>query len=272
MPGIGYGVKYHLPDHQTPFQRELYIHLINWKWQHITREPGVDRSGIPYDVILPDTHRDQLPFLYPAAVAAVRELQGQFPFRAHIYFNHMGSSQAAAFNLFLPILLHPKCAEVLRAVRPDFARLATERLYRGFCVEYWDGVEEEKKRMDRGELYKGLLNDKSPCAGTDADIAIAYYNPQDELCLWLIEHKLTEAEFTTCGGSRSRGRQPHHDCGRSFAEILADKRHCYHHDRRGSRYWEITEANREFFVHHDLYSGCPFQGGLNQLCVTSSWA
>jgi len=32
-----------LPGSLNPFQQKLYIHLINWKWRHITREPG--KSG-----------------------------------------------------------------------------------------------------------------------------------------------------------------------------------------------------------------------------------
>lgn len=48
--------------------------------------------------------------------------------------------------------------------------------------------------------------DHNPVSGTDADIAVAYRDYDDDLCLWLIEHKLTEKEFTSCGGFRSRGK------------------------------------------------------------------
>jgi hypothetical protein len=66
--------------------------------------------------------------------------------------------------------------------------------------------------------------------GTDADIAIAYRNPVGTLCLWLIEHKLTEAEFHACGGFKSNGRKarPDCDCSRSFADIQENKDTCYH--------------------------------------------
>jgi hypothetical protein len=164
----------------------------------------------------------------------------------------MASSQAANLNLFLPLLRHAKADAILSRLRPDFARLATEQLDHGYRIEFWD------------EPF-GNLHDKTPVSGTDSDIAIAYYNYQDELCLWLIEHKLTEAEFTACGGFKSRGRKPRHDCSRSFADILADKHLCYYHDVSGFAYWTITEANQSFFVNHAQHAHCPFQGGLNQL-------
>jgi len=126
------------------------------------------------------------------------------------------------------------------------------QLDHGYRIEFWD------------EPF-GNLNDKTPVSGTDTDIAIAYYNHQDELCLWLIEHKLTESEFTTCGGFKSQGRQPKHDCSKSFSDILADKHLCYYHDVRQFNYWNITAANQAFFPNYSQHAHCPFQGGLNQL-------
>jgi hypothetical protein len=245
------GNDYRLPNALNAFQQALYIHLIDWKWQHVTREPGYHR-GIPYDAILPQAYADRYPMLYPPIVDALEQHLARFPFRIHTFFNHMASSQAANLNLFLPVLLHPRADAVLGALRPDFARLATGHLDHGYRIEFWD------------EPF-GNLGDKTPTTGTDADIAIAYYNHRDELCLWLIEHKLTEREFTPCGGFRSRGRQPHHDCDRTFTEILADTSLCYYHDARHYAYWTITEAHRDLFANHDQYARCPFRGGMNQL-------
>jgi hypothetical protein len=245
------GQTYRLPGTLNAFQQSLYIHLIDWKWMHITREPGWSR-GNPYDAILPDDLAGQYSMLYPPIVPALKSHLQKFPFRIHKYFNHMASSQAANLNLFLPILHSPQAAEILSAIKPDIARIASDHLDQGYRIEFWD------------EPF-GNLGDKTDVSGTDADIAIAYYNHQNELCLWLIEHKLTEAEFTTCGGFRSRGRQPRHDCRQPFAAILSAKNTCYYHDARGFRYWEITERNRDFFPGHALHAQCPFQGGMNQL-------
>lgn len=245
------GQGYRLPNSLNPFQETLYLHLINWKWAHITREAGVTR-GHAYDAILPDSFADQFPMLYPPIVPALREHLKKFPFRIHKYFNHMASSQAANLNLFLPLLCHPLADAVLSQLKPDFAHLATDQLDHGYRIEF------------RDEPF-GSLGDKSATAGTDSDIAIAYRNRQGELCLWLIEHKLTESEFTTCGGFRSRGRQPRHDCSKTFAEVLANKSTCYYHDVRQFRYWDITAANQGMFVNHARHAQCPFQGGMNQL-------
>ncbi len=248
------GKDYRLPSALNDFQREIYIHLIDWKWAHITHEPGLD-GGIFYDAILPEAYADQFPTIYPPIKDALRAHQQNLPFRIHKYFNHMASSQAANLNLFLPILYHPSVDAILSSLKPDFAHLATAELDHGYRIEFWD---------QWNEPY-GSLGDKTNVSGTDADIAIAYYNHQNVLCLWLIEHKLTEKEFTECGGYRSKGRQPGHDCTRSFGEILAAKHICYYHDVLEFAYWTITDNNQSFFPNHSGFSQCPFQSGMNQL-------
>lgn len=245
------GRDYQLPGSLNDFQLGMYVHLINWKWQHITREPGTIR-GYVYDAALPDSLRYEYPTLYPPIVDAVKQHQQRFPFNVHLYFNHMASSQAANLNLFLPILLHPQATAVLKALKPDLSRLATEHLDHGYRIEFWD------------EPF-GNLGDKMRVSGTDADIAIAYYNHQNQLCLWLIEHKLTENKFTACGGSRSKGRGAQHDCSRSFSQILADRSVCYYHDPCKYNYWNITAENEDFFLNHGQHASCPFRGGMNQL-------
>lgn len=245
------GQEYWLPNKLNPFQLEMYVHLINWKWKHITRARG--RAGdFEYDAILPESLADGLRVLYPEIVATTRAHHQRFPFRMHTYFNHMASSQAANINLFLPILLHPRVDAILGDLNQDFARLATDHLDQGWRIEFWDEP-------------AGSLADKSATSGTDADMAIAYYDHGGELRLWLIEHKLTEADFTTCGGFASKGRKVRHDCARNFAEIMEDKSICYYHDVRKFNYWNITGANRDFFVDHAAHAQCPFQGGMNQL-------
>ena len=245
------GKRYKLPNSLNPFQQEIYLHLIEWKWQHITMEPGIDR-GLQFDAILPDSFAGKFPTLYPQIIGEFVQHLQEFPFRVHKYFNHMASSQAANINLFFPILLHPNTHAILGVIKPDLARIAYEHLDHGYRVEFWD------------EPY-GNLNDKSPVSGTDTDLAIAYYNHEGKLCLWLIEHKLTEPEFTACGGYKSRGRQVQHDCSKNFAQLIVDKDSCYYHDVRRFNYWRISEANQAFFANHHKWDRCPFQGGLNQL-------
>lgn len=229
----------------------MYIHLIDWKRKHIGEASG-QSHGHTYDAILPDEVGEKRQVIYPSIRTAFAEHLRRFPFRIHKYFNHMASSQAANINLFMPILHHPQAAAILRQIKPDLARIATKHLDHGYRIEFWDEPH-------------GCLNDKTKVSGTDADLAIVYYNHEDQLCLWLIEHKLTEAEFTTCGGARSKRRQPRHDCRKTFSELVEDAAACYYHDVRDFNYWRITAANQNFFSNHAAHGGCPFRGGMNQL-------
>jgi len=257
------GKKYRLPNALNPFQLGLYIHLIDWKWQHITTDYGTSQGG-KYDAILPGTmvERNEWPHIYSEVRKVLRAHRSKNDFRIHPHFYHMASSQAAIINLFLPILQHPSVNFILGAIKPDLASLATDCLDNGYCIEFWGGNFDNN---DFNSGNKGLLGDKSTMSGTDSDIAIAYRNHQNELCLWLIEHKLTESEFTECGGFKSKGRKAKHDCIKSFAQIVTDKHTCYYHDVRKFKYWEITEVNQQFFANHSSHASCPFRGGMNQL-------
>ena len=161
------GERYRLPSTLNAFQRDLYVHLINWKWKHITKDPGRAR-GNDYDAILPDSYSEARCMLYPKIQDALDRHLEAFPFRIHTYFNHMASSQAACINLFLPVLLHPMADAILGELKPDFASLERSALDGGFRVEFWDGK--------AGSKEKGLLNDHTQVSGTDSDIAIAYRN------------------------------------------------------------------------------------------------
>ena len=250
------GNTYKLPNDLNPFKLALYVHLINWKWREITKDPGINiHKGEPieYDAILPESVKKNYPIIYPDILQMLKDHNTKFPFRMHTFFNHVASSQAANINLFLPILKSNKADEIFRNIKKDFDRVARNELDNGFRIEYWDEP-------------SGNLNDKTEVSGTDSDIAIAYYNKDDELCLWLIEHKLAEAEFTECGGFKSNGRNPLlHDCTMCFSDILKKKDFCYYHKVRKFKYWDFTESNKSFFVNHSQFPECPFKGGMNQL-------
>ena len=221
------------------------------------KDPGhhkYDGELIPYDAILPELDGNKPhPLVYRPIAENLNEHANKFPFQQHKFFNHMASSQAANINLFLPIIYSNRAESVLQSVKPDIRDIAVKELDNGYRIEYFD---------------EGLssLGDKNQSTGTDSDIAIAYYNHEGELCLWLIEHKLTEAEFTTCGGYRSSGRdKKKHLCESSFNTILNNKDLCYYHDKSGYNYWKITEKNKAFFKNDSAWKSCPFKGGMNQL-------
>lgn len=253
------GVKYKLPGSLNDFQKKMYVHLINWKWKHINTQAGIYNyrgQQILYDAILPKSERKKFPILCPEILPDFKAHRKVYPFKLHPHFHHMASSQAANINLFLPILLHAKVNDVLIQLKSDFKSLATSKLYKGFRIEFWDGNSKDEK---------GLLGDHSARSGTDSDIAIAYYNKENKLCLWLIEHKLTEKEFTVCGGYNSTKRdKAKHLCEKTFSEIMQNKNLCYYHDVRDFNYWRLTDTHKSFFVNAN-YSSCPFKGGMNQL-------
>lgn len=260
------GNEYKLPGTLSNFQKKLYVHLIDWKWKYITKEVGIYKKRNPktkevityeFDAILPKSVHDKYPLIYPDILPDLLLHKKKFYFKLHQHFNHMASSQAANVNLFLPILLDKNVNNILKLLKSDFQSLETEKLFKGFRIEFWE---------ERLKDSKGLLGDHNTRSGTDSDIAIAYRNKNNESCLWLIEHKLTEKEFTQCGGFKSDNRDKEiHLCEKSFDNICSNKNLCYYHNIRESEYWNITYSNKSFFENHQEYENCPFKGGMNQL-------
>lgn len=252
------GNSYRVSSTLSEFQEEFYIHLIDWKRANIGDESGQYRN-ITYDAILPDSYaaKGQMPHLYPPIKGRLDAHRKKNPFRIHKFFYHMASSQLANINLFLPILENPQADKILKTVKPDFVSIERSQLDNGYCLEYWGGNFDKR-------TWKGPLNDKSARAGTDSDIAIAYRDKDGQLCLWLIEHKLTEREFSTCGAYR-RGRSQNYNCSQSVSSILENKNICYYHHVDKYRYWEHTDRHQAFFPNHYRHERCPFRGGMNQL-------
>lgn len=253
------GKTYHLPGNLTEWQEKMYVHLINWKRENITKEVGYSNYNgkqIPYDALFPEHIKSTLPHIYGQIRETVIEHQRKSLFKFHKHFFHIASSQAASINLFIPILVSRHVNTILKALKPDFQELAEEELEKGFRIEYWDEKGSEK----------GILGDHTQAAGTDADIGIAYFNQDNEPCLWLIEHKLAEKEFTNCGGYRSNANKSKQNCkSSSFHQILENKSLCHYHKVNNYKYWCITERNKAFFVNATTSPPCPFIGGLNQL-------
>jgi hypothetical protein len=245
--------KYIIPEQLNDFQRSMYLHLCEWKSRNISDQPG-SFGEKKYDVIVPGSLQQGLPHLYGPVRERFKEHQKKFPFKTHKFAGHMASSQIACANLFLPILDNPVvAAKVLRAVKPDLKSIAVEELDKGFRLEFWDqGV--------------NRLGDHCADSGTDVDIAIAYRNQAGEVCLWLIEHKLTENEFTTCGAYRSHANQ-HKDACDGNAAARRGRENCYYHTAKEFNYWKITLKNKAMFPLQSLQKpeSCPFKGGMNQL-------
>lgn len=246
--------EYRLPATLTDFQRKMYVHLIDWKRANITSEPGTYRGHV-YDALLPESYVGKLPHLHEPVRNLFLEHQKRFPFKTHKFADHMASSQIACANLFLPLMQHPaEAARILSVVKTDIDSIAVDHLDRGFRIEFWDEPD-------------NMLNDHNRSTGTDSDFAIAYRNHDGILCLWLIEHKLTEAEFTTCGGAKSKGRIVGKHACTPTAQIMKCSDLCYYHSACSYNYWPLTLAETEAFPPERLrrFTACPFKGGMNQL-------
>jgi hypothetical protein len=246
-------IKYKLPNKLNKFQLKLYKNLIDWKWANITKEPGVF-DGKEYDAILPQQYKDRLLPIYQPIVNIIKQHKNRFPFSEHLFIGHMASSQAACVNLFIPLLQYPsEAANVLGEIKSDLKSIATGYFDNGYRIEFWDEPD-------------NMLNDHNKVSGTDSDIAIAYYDYEGNLNLWLIEHKLTEEGFTQCGGYKSKGKTSYHSC-ESIEQILDNNDLCYYNSARHYNYWKITADNPNSVSVNNLlkYKKCPFRGGMNQL-------
>ncbi len=248
------------------FRDRIYSNLVTYKVKHITDKSGTYK-GVEYSEFLPEVYwNDEIPvMLYHGIRETVADIQkGKFKYKPHIFANkHVASSQTACVNLFVPTMESEYVNDILKSIEAcpkDFKCVAKEQLFHGYRFEFWDSTD---------EMSKGLLGDHSKQAGTDSDVAIAYYNTDDELCLWLIEHKLTEQEFTACGGYKSKGNDGKgkakcRTC--SMEDILINPDICYYHRVCKYNYWNIMkDGGAEFYANHYDGKGCPFRGGMNQL-------
>lgn len=249
----------------SAFEDNVTDSLLRYKNKNITAEDGCFR-GRSNDKVLPDKFAQEFvetpAMLFSGIVDTWKDIQrSAFKYKPHIYaFTHIASSQTACVNLFIPILTSGKANEILKesGIAPkDFDHIDSDSLYKGFQFEF--GVGE-------------LLEDKSGVV-TDSDVAIAYINKNKERCLWLIEHKLTETDFTHCGGYKSKSKvheenpQYKENCKTcSLEEILSDPKLCYYHAVSNYKYWDIMKGgDKEFFKGEYDEKGCPFRKGMNQL-------
>lgn len=252
------------------FRDRIYSYLLSYKLEKITKDQGIFR-GLKSDYFLPENivSKDYPAMLYDPIISVVEEIQNsEYKYKPHIFSKiHIASSQTACINLFIPILESPLADDILKrlnATPSNFDHIDRDELFHGYRLEFWDSTDDKDK---------GLLGDHSKQAGTDSDIAIAYRDKQGNLCLWLIEHKLTEKEFTECGGYKSEQKRKKkqnrlNKCLTSnFAEILADHSICYYHHKCGYNYWGIMSMSgvSDFFNGKLEIKGCPFRRGLNQL-------
>lgn len=217
--------EYYIPNNLTSEQEKIYCHIIDWKQANITMQRG-KFQGNEYDAIFPEN--SSIPTMtYKPIIPQMEDMQQSlFAYKPHKFANHAVSSQTACINLFMPVLMSSKANDILAMIPgcpTNFKEIARNHLYNGFCFEYWG----QDIKHD-----KGLLNDHSVQAGTDADVAIAYFNSNDELCLWLIEHKLSEKDFTECGAYKSKANTFKENCKKyNLTSLSCMPQECYYHSK-----------------------------------------
>ncbi len=229
------------------FQKDIYAHL-------------KQRFGTGESVWA--SSKDKL--FYEECADDIKLFQQERGFSFHRYVKkpHVASSQAACFNLFMPIMKSNYAVDVLKAVKPDIARVDDSHMENGFAFEYW-------RDEPNNDGSKGLLGDHSAQVGTDADFALSYIDSEKNHCLWLVEHKLTEAEFTRCNVVHN-GKHPDEQklCRALTVESLIDEPlNCYYSNTKHYKYWEYTKKYIDSFpgLRSRAEVGCPFADGMCQL-------
>lgn len=228
------------------FQKEMYDHL---KTQFNT---GKEVWASSMDKLF-----------YPGCATDIAQFQQKrgFDFHRFVKKPHIASSQAACFNLFMPIMKSKYAVDILKSVKPDIASVDYSHLEDGFAFEYW-------RDEPHNDGSKGLIGDHSAVYGTDADFALSYIDNKDNHCLWLVEHKLTEAEFTQCNVVHN-GKHPEEKklCENLLINSLLDNpEKCYYTYSKHYKYWELTKKYINAFPGlNSNAKGCPFADGMCQL-------
>ena len=192
--------------------------------------------------------------LFPPIRAQAEAIVADNNIRLHSHVAALNSSMAFAFNLFLPLR---KADGLARSLEPAVGLLEIDDV-----VLEW---------VPPGHLLGELEGDvpKKDEAATGIDAVIWAHRPTGEKLAILIEVKLTERGFSSCGGHGSRYNTRTDVC-ESAPTFLADPNACYLTRPRGKkrdrRYWDIF-ANAHGSMRQAFPSAegvCPFEGDHQQ--------
>ena len=245
MPIITLNSKFKLPDVNNFFQVVMYNTLAHYKEEFLQIETPKDNYAIflPKDEweknILIDYRND------------VKEYFDNHPITRHRFFNHLASSQAACFNLFMPFRKDNLLADhVFREIIPDYYSL--------------DSIEFEYYHKD-DLLGEGRNKNKGANVGTDVDAAIFYYDTHGNKNVCFVEHKLTEHKFSYCNTIKNKAQNK--EFCESF-EYIGMGKNCYYQFGKEYKYWELTQESNSFFdieALKNISETCPFKYSLQQL-------
>ena len=229
----------------TPFANSLQAHLQEWR-------AGVDGS------------RDRMwddwtDGIYPTYRALAKEVVLANSVKLHQYAAHVRSSQVFALNLFLPFR---------EGSRSRLSDRVGEMIGTPLSIEEV-GFEWVPPGAILGELDGDRPVGDEPA--TAVDVALWSRLRDRRQAVVLFEVKLSEPDFTHCGGRNSPGNRRRDVCD-STTRFLADPMACYLRrplrKRRDRRYWDIFTA-RHGSVHAafpgaDPNGPCPFSFSMQQ--------
>mgnify|MGYP007067737751 CR=1 FL=1 len=238
------------PFKRTPFASRLI--------RHAMRDRARRETGSP-DPPAPPWFDDWRDGIHPWVRQSTSELVVRSGLRVHGHAAAVNSSMGFAFNLFMPLREYGR--EVLASL------LGAEL---GTPVSVLDVAFE----------FHGPTDVLAECAGpspvgdekfTASDVAIRVTDGAGRRGIVLVEVKLSEGGFTTCGGATSSAN-PRTDLCASAAAFFREPGSCYlrrtRHARRDRRYWDILEA--AFGSVREAVPGyagdrCPFEGHEQQI-------
>ena len=197
--------------------------------------------------------------IYPDYRALAEQSVDHDAVKLHDYIAHPLSSQAFAFNLFLPFRIGAKGNLSERISEIIGARLTIDRV--------------QFEWVPPGRLL-GELEGERPVGdepATGVDVALWGRLKNHSRAVVLVEVKLSEGNFTHCGGRNSR-RNRRRDVCDSAKLFLDEPNACYLRrpwgKQRDRRYWEIFVGSHgsvlNAFPSADLDGPCPFAFDMQQ--------
>ena len=225
---------------RTPFQRDLQDHLETWS-------ENTGRPVTPKWVFWQDG-------IYPAYRRLLEDAVRNDPIELDDQIHHLRSSQAFAFNLFLPFrrkpsLLSGPISELVGT------RLTIDRVRLEWVPPPAIVVEPDRHATAVDVVLWGRLKSGGPAAV-------------------LLEVKLSENRFSRCNG-RTSYKNDRMDVCKSASVLFDDPNACYlirsagaERTGRYRRYWEIFARSdgrlSDAFPNADTEGGCPFAFDMNQ--------
>ena len=197
--------------------------------------------------------------IYPEYRTLVEESVRVDSVKLHGFAAHILSSQVFAFNLFLPFREGSK-----ERLSHHLSELVGTRLTVDSVNFEW---------VPPGHLLGELEGEQSldDEPATAVDVVLWSRLECGKWAAVLVEVKLSEGNFTHCGGRDSRGNRRKDLC-KSAKLFFDDPNVCYLRrplrKRRDRRYWEIFAASygsvRNAFPSADLNGSCPFAYDMQQ--------